>query len=89
MRAAGADHLPAGPVLNVGTGVQMANEELVGRRRAGDGAAGRDRGRRAPRAAAWDTADWVCDPTAARELLGWEAKVDLADGPGPLLARPA
>ena len=28
----------------------------------------------------WDTADWVCDPSAARRLLGWEPTVDLAEG---------
>ena len=79
VRVAGADHLPAGQVLNVGTGRQVANEELVaevervtGRRVTTE--VGSHPGR------AWDAASWVCDPTRARELLGWEAKVDLADG---------
>jgi nucleoside-diphosphate-sugar epimerase len=79
IRVAGADHLPAGQVLNVGTGRQVANEELVaevervtGRpvRLVEGGHPGRE----------WDAASWVCDPSLARELLGWEAKVELADG---------
>lgn len=78
-RAAIADHLPPGQVLNVGTGRQVANEELVAEmvRVAGRPVAvsagahpGRD----------WDTGSWVCDPSLARQLLGWEAKVDLHDG---------
>ena len=28
----------------------------------------------------WDTADWVSDPRAAREALGWTPTVDLAEG---------
>jgi nucleoside-diphosphate-sugar epimerase len=79
VRAAQADHLPPGTVLNLGTGVQTANEELValaeratGRRVAVDVGAhpGRD----------WDTGHWVADPARARELLGWTATVELADG---------
>ena len=79
VRAAGADDLPPGTVVNLGTGVQTANEELValaeratGRRIAVDVGAhpGRD----------WDTAHWVADPSRARDLLGWEASVDLVDG---------
>lgn len=66
-------------VVNVGTGVQTANEELValaaaaaGRRIRTDPGAhpGRD----------WDTGDWVCDPSRARDVLGWEPTVDLAEG---------
>ena len=30
----------------------------------------------------WDSADWVCDPGAARRLLGWTPTVDLAEGLG-------
>ena len=79
MRAAAADHLPPGQVLNVGTGRQVANEELVAEVERVTGrpvatVAGAHPGRR------WDTASWVCDPSLARTLLGWEAKVDLADG---------
>lgn len=81
VRVAGADHLPAGQVLNIGTGRQVANEELVaevervtGRRVATE--VGSHPGR------SWDAASWVCDPTRARDLLGWEAKVDLAAGLG-------
>jgi UDP-glucose 4-epimerase len=79
VRAATADHLPQGQVLNIGTGRQTANEELVdevervtGRPVAVD--VGAHPGR------PWDTASWVCDPSLARDLLGWEAKVDLREG---------
>jgi len=79
VRAAADDALPPGVVLNLGTGVQTSTEELiataarvVGRPIATVPGAhpGRD----------WDTADWVCDPSAARELLGWTPTVDLAEG---------
>ena len=77
--AAAADDLPPGQVLNVGTGRQVANEELVaevervtGRPVAVEvGAHGRRE---------WDTASWVCDPGRAAALLGWKAEVELADG---------
>ena len=71
--------LPAGAVLNIGTGVQTGTEELVAVAERVTGrpiatAAGAHPGR------AWDTADWVCDPAAARRLLGWKPTVDLAEG---------
>lgn len=79
VRAALADHLPTEQVLNVGTGRQVANEELVavvervsGRRLRV--AVGAHPGR------SWDTGSWVCDPSLAAALLGWEAKVDLEEG---------
>ncbi|MFP5220076.1 MAG: NAD-dependent epimerase/dehydratase family protein [Actinomycetes bacterium] len=79
LRAATADDLPAGTVLNVGTGVQTANEELVavaeqvtGRRI--DVRTGEHPGR------GWDAPSWVSDPTAAHELLGWRATTDLGTG---------
>ncbi|HVF14466.1 MAG TPA: NAD(P)-dependent oxidoreductase [Acidimicrobiales bacterium] len=79
VRAAGAEHLPGGQVLNVGTGRQVANEELVAEVERVTGrpvltVVGEHPGRE------WDADSWVCDPTRARTLLGWEAKVDLADG---------
>jgi nucleoside-diphosphate-sugar epimerase len=79
VRAALADHLPAGQVLNIGTGRQVANEELVAvvERVSGRGvqvAVGGHPGR------SWDTGSWVCDPSLAADLLGWEAKVDLEEG---------
>ena len=79
VRAALADDLPPGQVLNVGTGRQVANEELAamvgevsGRplRTAAGGHPGRS----------WDTGSWVCDPSLAADLLGWEAKVAVEDG---------
>jgi len=79
VRAATADHLPGGQVLNVGSGRQVANEELVAvvrrvTRRPVPVLPGAHPGRH------WDTGSWVCDPSLARELLGWEAKVTLDDG---------
>ncbi len=79
VRAAREESLPSGTVLNIGTGVQTSTEELVA-------VAERVTGR--PIATApgahpgrdWDTADWVADPSAARDVLGWEPTVDLADG---------
>ena len=79
VRAAGDDALPPGAVLNLGTGVQTSTEELVA-------AASRVTGRPIATAAGahpgrdWDTTDWVCDPTAARRMLGWTPTVDLAEG---------
>jgi nucleoside-diphosphate-sugar epimerase len=78
VRAASADGLAPGQVLNIGTGRQVANEELVAEVERLTGRAvevTRDYGGRA-----WDTDNWVCDPSAARRLLGWEAAVGLTDG---------
>lgn len=79
VRAALADDLPPGQVLNVGTGRQVANEELVAvvERVSGRQVAvvpGAHPGR------SWDTGSWVCDPSLAADLLGWEAEVVLEDG---------
>jgi len=79
VRAALADHLPAGQVLNIGTGSQVANEELVAVVERVSGrpvrvALGAHPGR------SWDTGSWVCDPALAADLLGWEAKVGLEEG---------
>ena len=79
VRAVLADHLPAGQVLNIGTGRQVANEELVAVVERVSGrpvrvAVGAHPGR------SWDTGSWVCDPSQTADLLGWEAKVDLEDG---------
>jgi nucleoside-diphosphate-sugar epimerase len=79
VRAAADSSLPQGVVLNIGTGVQTSTEELVA-------TAERVTGRRiatAPGAhpgRAWDTADWVSDPSAAARLLGWTPTVGLAEG---------
>ncbi|MCV2488170.1 NAD(P)-dependent oxidoreductase [Geodermatophilus sp. YIM 151500] len=79
VRAALADDLPGGTVLNIGTGVQTSTEELVGTAERVSGrpiatAPGAHPGRD------WDTADWMCDPRAAARLLGWTPTVDLAEG---------
>jgi nucleoside-diphosphate-sugar epimerase len=77
--AAERDDLARGAVVNIGTGVQTANEELVA-------LAERVTGRRiATRSGAhpgrsWDTADWVADPSAAATALSWKPRVDLAEG---------
>lgn len=79
VRAAGADDLAPGAVLNIGTGRQTANEELVA-------AAERATGRRirtdvgAHPGRSWDTGSWVSDPSRARALLGWAPTVALEDG---------
>lgn len=77
--AAAAEDLPPGQVLNLGTGVQTANEELVGLAEAVTGrtirtAVGTHPGR------SWDAPSWVCDPSLAAERLGWRAAVDLRAG---------
>ena len=79
VRAAADDALPAGQVLNIGTGTQTTNEDLVDVARVVAGrpipvAVGAHPGR------AWDTDNWVCDPTLARSLLGWSATVPLKEG---------
>jgi UDP-glucose 4-epimerase len=79
VRAAVADDLPGGTVLNVGTGVQTSTEELVATAERVTGrpiatVPGAHPGR------SWDTADWVSDPRAARAALGWAPAVDLAEG---------
>ena len=79
VRAVEADDLPTGTVLNVGTGVQTANEKLVA-------VAERVTGRRisvrpgAHPGRGWDAASWVCDPSRAEQLLGWRATTDLEAG---------
>ncbi len=77
--AASAEALAPGAVLNIGTGRQVANEELVAEVERVTGrevrvAVGAHPGR------AWDAERWVCDPTRARQLLGWRARVGLDEG---------
>jgi nucleoside-diphosphate-sugar epimerase len=81
LRAALADDLPAGAVLNVGTGVQTANEELVALAEQVTGRPIRTRVGAHP-GRSWDTASWVADVSLARSLLGWEPPVDLREGLG-------
>jgi nucleoside-diphosphate-sugar epimerase len=76
VRAAEAD---VTGVVNVGTGVQTANEELVALAEAATGRrirteVGAHPGRE------WDTGDWVCDRSLARDVLGWQPQVALAEG---------
>ena len=77
--AAAADELPPGQVLNVGTGVQTANEELVALAEQVTGRSIRTEPGAHP-GRSWDTASWVCDPARAGELLGWRPTVDLPTG---------
>jgi len=77
--AATAEELPPGQVLNLGTGVQTANEELVALAEQVTGRAvrtllGAHPGR------GWDARSWVCDPALAGRLLGWQPAVDLRTG---------
>ena len=77
--AARTETLPGGQVLNIGTGRQVSNEALVTEveRVAGRPVrveVGAHPGR------AWDTASWVCDPTLAARLLGWQARISLPVG---------
>jgi nucleoside-diphosphate-sugar epimerase len=79
VRAAEDGALPAGQVLNIGTGTQMSNEDLVAVARTVTGRpipvnVGAHPGR------PWDTANWVCDPTLASALLSWKASVTLEEG---------
>ncbi|MCW2679288.1 MAG: strE [Frankiales bacterium] len=77
--AAAADALPAGQVLNIGTGVQTANEELVALAAEVTGRGIRTSvGAHAGRS--WDASSWVADPALARVLLGWEPRLDLRAG---------
>lgn len=77
--AAAADDLPPGQVLNLGTGVQTANEELVALAAEVTGRELRTRVGAHP-GRSWDAASWVCDPSLAGELIGWEPWVDLRSG---------
>ncbi len=79
VRAALADHLPSGQVLNIGTGRQTANEELVAMVERVTGRPVRVEVGAHP-GCPWDTGSWVCDPSLATDLLGWEAKIDLEEG---------
>jgi nucleoside-diphosphate-sugar epimerase len=77
--AAGADGLPPGQVLNLGTGVQTANEELVALAEQVTGRPVRTQVGAHP-GRSWDTGSWVCDPALAGRLLGWQPAVDLRTG---------
>lgn len=77
--AAGADDLPPGQVLNVGTGVQTANEELVALAEQVTGRTIRTQVGAHP-GRSWDAASWACDPSLAGQLLGWTPRADLRAG---------
>jgi nucleoside-diphosphate-sugar epimerase len=79
VRAALADHLPPGEVLNIGTGVQTANEELVAAAERATGRSVRTRVGAHP-GRSWDTGSWVSDPARARAALGWEPRTELERG---------
>jgi dolichol-phosphate mannosyltransferase len=68
-----------GQVVNLGTGVDRANEELVGIVERLTGRSLRLRvGAIEPRP--WDRPSWAADTSCARRLLGWEAATTLEDG---------
>ena len=79
MLRAAATPSAVGEVVNVGTGVQTANEELVA---AVERATGRtiavEPGVYPARAS--DTSHWVADTAKAERILGWTAAHDLAAG---------
>jgi nucleoside-diphosphate-sugar epimerase len=77
--AATADALPPGQVLNLGTGVQTANEELVALAEQVTGRPVRTQVGAHP-GRSWDASSWVCDPALAGRLLGWSPALDLRTG---------
>lgn len=79
VRAGLAEELPPGQVLNIGTGRQVANEELVAIVEGVSGRRIRTEVGGHP-GCPWDARSWVCDPSLAADLLGWEARVSLEDG---------
>jgi nucleoside-diphosphate-sugar epimerase len=75
----------SGQIVNVATGRETANEDLVA---AVEELTGR-RLSRVPgtvRPRPWDAAHWVADVTRARAVLGWSAKRDLRAGLADTLA---
>jgi nucleoside-diphosphate-sugar epimerase len=71
--------LAPGEVINVGTGTQSANEEVVDAVGRACGRPVRTRpGAYAPRAS--DTSCWVADTTHAAHVLGWRARRSLDEG---------
>ncbi len=81
VRAGAADDLPPGTVLNLGTGRQTSNEDLVAVAERVTGRSIRTEVGAYP-GRAWDTGSWVSDPSRARALLGWSATTDLETGLG-------
>lgn len=68
-----------GENFNIGTGTKTTIAELVAMVRQEFAIASPPEfGSMPPRS--WDRPDWVCDPTKARERLGWSARVDLQAG---------
>jgi len=78
LRAAAAD-LPAGEVVNVGTGTDTSNAELVEALARAAGVTVRVLPA-ASQARPWDTDTWVADSSKAERLLGWRAAHSLEDG---------
>src|SRR5262249_14345333 len=68
-----------GEVFNVGTGTQSTMRDVVGAARAagGSGSEGRWGAMKARR---WDASCWKAAPAKARSVLGWSAKIGLAEG---------
>ncbi len=82
-----ASRLPtaSGDVVNVATGQQSDNEDLVTAIEALTGQRLR-RARATFHARPWDSAHWVADVARARAVLGWSARRDLRSGLAETLA---
>lgn len=71
--------VPRGEIVNVGTGRQWSNEEVVGIiERLSGGVIQRRLGEYRPRLS--DTTHWVADPAKAERVLGWKANCSLEAG---------
>jgi UDP-glucose 4-epimerase len=68
-----------GEIINVGSGEQWSNEEIVAMVESVSGQTLRTRRGEHP-ARAWDTTCWVADTHKARQLLAWEPKHSLRAG---------
>ena len=71
--------LPAGEIVNIGTGIQSSNEEVVALVEQVTGRRVRIVEGEFPRRA-WDSEAWRADTTRAENLLGWRAATRLHDG---------
>lgn len=77
--AAGSTAALDGRIVNIGTGRQVTNEELVALVERVVGRPVRTRPGAYP-SSPHDSKTWVADVDLARELLGWQARTELAEG---------